>query len=285
MNIVHVSRKWPKTSIIGLAVVAVLLFAAVPGTARAECVSSTASQLQTNADTALDNSGGAADIRELAASLDANCVLTVRPVLLPLPLLTNQFLVVQFSFAPQPSDPTLELVDREVYVYESLGAAYLDDVTPLSTFEPNGFTVTLDELGITTTPMELGIAVVSWFDDPLIVGDEIDGDYHPELTSFMLRLPVSFTTPPPLPPPASPLPPAPPAAPAFAPPKKSGCVVPKLKGLSVKKAKSALKKAGCKYKLKGKGRVRSFSPKAGTTTDATVNVKCKQKRKRKKRGR
>ena len=66
--------------------------------------------------------------------------------------------------------------------------------------------------------------------------------------------------------------------------KQAGCKVPKLKGLTVKKAKAALKKAGCKYKLKGKGRVRSFSPKAGTTTQATVQVKCKSK-KRKKRSR
>ena len=74
-----------------------------------------------------------------------------------------------------------------------------------------------------------------------------------------------------------------PAAPAAI-KKTTGCKVPKLKGLTVKKAKAALKKAGCKYKLKGKGRVRSFSPKAGTTTEATVQVKCKSK-KRKKRSR
>jgi hypothetical protein len=102
----------------------------------------------------------------------------------------------------------------------------------------------------------------------------------------MLRLPISFTTPapPPPPPPPAPAPPAvAPAAPAAI--KKAGCVVPKLKGLTVKKAKAALKKAGCKYKLKGKGRVRSFSPKAGTTTEATVHVKCKSKKRKKRRSR
>ncbi len=49
-------------------------------------------------------------------------------------------------------------------------------------------------------------------------------------------------------------------------------------GLTVKKARSKLKKAKCKYKIRGKGRVRSTVPKAGRTTTKRVTVKCKRKK-------
>jgi hypothetical protein len=267
----------PRLALSILAVAGVAMFLALsPADARAECVSSTPSTLGANADTPLDNFGGAADIRELHVALDANCELLVYPVLLPLPLLDNQLLIVQFD---RDGD---EIVDVEVYVYPG-NYVELDDGTPLPGFDPTQFSVTVDELGI-MSPTQLGIAVTSVFADPNPPNALTFGDDHPELVQPMLRFPVSFTqpTPPPPPPPPPPAPPAPPAPLAVM--KKAGCVVPKLKGLTVKKAKAALKKAGCKYKLKGKGRVRSFSPKAGTTTEATVQVKCK-KRKRKKRSR
>ena len=76
-----------------------------------------------------------------------------------------------------------------------------------------------------------------------------------------------------------------PAAVATAPPpkaKKKSCRVPKVRGLSLKKAKKKLKKAGCRYKIRGKGRVRSTSPSAGKRTTKTVLIKAKKgKRKRK----
>jgi virginiamycin B lyase len=75
--------------------------------------------------------------------------------------------------------------------------------------------------------------------------------------------------------------PAPPAAPPVATKKK--CKVPKLKRLTVKKARKKLKKAGCKYKIRGKGRFSSSKPKAGRTTTGTVTVKFKPKRKARKR--
>ncbi len=49
--------------------------------------------------------------------------------------------------------------------------------------------------------------------------------------------------------------------------------MPKLKGLTVKKARSKLRRAGCKYKTRGKGRFSSSKPKAGRTTTGTVTVK------------
>ena len=77
-------------------------------------------------------------------------------------------------------------------------------------------------------------------------------------------------------PPFVPTPGPPPVAPAT--PSVKKCKVPKLKGLTVKKARSKLKKAGCKYRIRGKGRVRSTSPKAGRTTTKRVIVRLKAKK-------
>jgi hypothetical protein len=71
-------------------------------------------------------------------------------------------------------------------------------------------------------------------------------------------------------------PPPPPPPPAGSTAKK--CKVPKLRGLTVKKARKKLKRAKCKYKIRGKGRVRSTVPKAGRTTAKRVIVKCKRKK-------
>jgi virginiamycin B lyase len=82
---------------------------------------------------------------------------------------------------------------------------------------------------------------------------------------------------------APPFVPPPPPPPAPATPTVKKCKVPKLKGLTVRKARQKLKKAGCKYKIRGKGRVRSTVPKAGRTTTKRVTVRCKAKRKKAKR--
>lgn len=58
------------------------------------------------------------------------------------------------------------------------------------------------------------------------------------------------------------------------------CKVPKVKGLRVKKAVKKLKRAKCKYKVKGKGRVTKTSPKAGKRTRKTVKVTAKPRRRR-----
>jgi virginiamycin B lyase len=58
------------------------------------------------------------------------------------------------------------------------------------------------------------------------------------------------------------------------------CKVPKVKGLTVKKAVKKLKRAKCKYKVKGRGRVTKTSPKAGKRTRKTVKVTAKPKRRR-----
>jgi streptogramin lyase len=82
---------------------------------------------------------------------------------------------------------------------------------------------------------------------------------------------------PPFVPPPPPAPLAPPAA-----QKAKSCKVPKLRGLTVKKARKRLRKAGCRFKIRGKGKVVSSKPKAGTRTTKIVQVKAKQKRTRSK---
>jgi hypothetical protein len=53
-----------------------------------------------------------------------------------------------------------------------------------------------------------------------------------------------------------------------------------VKRLSVKKAKKRLKKAKCKYRVRGKGFVVSTKPKAGKRTTKRVLVKAKPKKAR-----
>lgn len=79
-------------------------------------------------------------------------------------------------------------------------------------------------------------------------------------------------------------PPAAPAPPATS-TKKKKCKVPKLRGLNVKKARKKLKRAKCKYRIRGKGKFSSSKPKAGRTTSGRVTVKFKVKKKAKRSGR
>jgi sugar lactone lactonase YvrE len=82
---------------------------------------------------------------------------------------------------------------------------------------------------------------------------------------------------------AKPFVPPPPPPPAPGPAPKASvkkCKVPKLRGLTLKKARTKLRKAKCKFRFRGKGRVRSTVPKAGRSTTKRVVVKLKRKRSR-----
>jgi virginiamycin B lyase len=70
------------------------------------------------------------------------------------------------------------------------------------------------------------------------------------------------------------------APPTVKPLLRKRCKVPKLKGLTVKKAKKKLKRAKCRYKVRGRGRVTKTSPKAGKRTRKVVKVTAKPKRRR-----
>jgi beta-lactam-binding protein with PASTA domain len=62
------------------------------------------------------------------------------------------------------------------------------------------------------------------------------------------------------------------------PPAKKGCVVPKVRGLTVAKAKKKLKRARCKHRVRGRGRVVWTKPKAGRRTTKTVQVMAKPRK-------
>lgn len=61
---------------------------------------------------------------------------------------------------------------------------------------------------------------------------------------------------------------------------RKSCRVPKLRRLSVRKAKKKLRRAKCRYRIRGKGRVVSTRPKAGKRTSKRVVVRAKRKRRR-----
>jgi virginiamycin B lyase len=59
---------------------------------------------------------------------------------------------------------------------------------------------------------------------------------------------------------------------------QKSCRVPRLRGLAVRKARRKLKRAGCRYRMRGRGKVVSSRPKAGSRTRATVQVRAKPRR-------
>jgi hypothetical protein len=251
--------------------VALSMFALAAGTARAACGSSTASGPVNFHESTSDAEAGAPDIGTINNALDTSCHLRTEVLLVPLNLEPNQYLIVQYDRDESTGARVTEAVDVEVHL-DANGAVLHDGTNPavpLPTFGQYGFTVTLDQLGITRSPMSLGVAVDGVFDPtPAGPGGDETYDNAPDIGDVMHRVPVSFSAP------LSPALPPVPAAPATK--KAKSCIVPKLKRLTVRKAKRRLKKAGCKYKVKGRGRVRWTSPKAGTRTIKTVRVRAKR---------
>jgi virginiamycin B lyase len=60
--------------------------------------------------------------------------------------------------------------------------------------------------------------------------------------------------------------------------KKKACKVPRVRGLTVRRAKRKLRRAGCRHRVRGKGRVVWTKPKAGRRTTKTVRVMAKPRR-------
>jgi hypothetical protein len=274
------TRRPTLLTLLAVAAAAMAMLALRPAPASAACFVSS-SAIATIPDAVADAEVNAPEVLAVGVSLDGACRLTVTPFLAS-PLTQDQWLLAFLGYDPSTGDPATETVDRAVLIVPGAPPLLLDanaTAPPLAELTPrgaNGFTATIDQLQL-PAPASVGIAVMSiWADPNLVLPDAVD--WAPDLNQLMYRFPVSFISQPPPPPP-------PPPAPAVAQQKPKGCVVPKLKGLTVKKAKAALKKAGCKYKIKGKGRVRSLSPKAGTRTEATVQVKAKKKKRKKKHSR
>jgi beta-lactam-binding protein with PASTA domain len=59
---------------------------------------------------------------------------------------------------------------------------------------------------------------------------------------------------------------------------KASCRVPRVRGLKVKQARKKLRRAGCRYRVRGRGRIVSTRPRAGAKTRATVQVRARAKR-------
>lgn len=75
-------------------------------------------------------------------------------------------------------------------------------------------------------------------------------------------------------------PPPPPPVVTVTPPAKKACTVPRVRGLTVAKAKKRLRRAKCKYSVRGRGRVVRTKPRAGKRTTKTVLVTAKPRRTR-----
>jgi hypothetical protein len=265
---------------------------AMPGAARATCYSSTPARAAFT-DPVGDAGSSAPDLRRIDVTLDASCVLTVVPVV-DAPSIATLFTEVgtfidvdgdpgtgysalgldahvsRYDFGT-PEAPTLDWCDSAACPPPGFG----EPLTPSGT---TGFTAPLDRLEV-FEPTTLGFVFES---GGYAVG--ADSDSAPG-SGTTFDFPVSFSTTPP-PPPAPPPKPAggttaPPPVPVTPAAKK--CKVPKIRGLRVAKAKKKLVAASCRYKVKGKGRVVSTSPAAGTETNATVKVRAKKSMKARKR--
>ena len=77
-----------------------------------------------------------------------------------------------------------------------------------------------------------------------------------------------------------PPPPPPVPAPTTTKPKtsaKKACRVPKVRGLTVRQARKKMKRAGCRYRVRGSGRVVAVKPRAGQRTRSTVQLRAKRR--------
>jgi sugar lactone lactonase YvrE len=60
-------------------------------------------------------------------------------------------------------------------------------------------------------------------------------------------------------------------------PAKSACRVPKVRGLRIGQARKKLRRAKCRFRIRGKGRVFAIRPRAGVRTRTTVQLKAKRR--------
>ena len=60
-------------------------------------------------------------------------------------------------------------------------------------------------------------------------------------------------------------------------PAKRACRVPRVRGLRIGQARKKLRRAKCRFRIRGKGRVFSSRPRAGVRTRTTVQLKAKRR--------
>jgi hypothetical protein len=286
----HLARR-----MLGLALVGGLVLAlSAPGDAQATCLSSVPNTAGFADDPA--DAGVAPEITGVTATLNGACGISVNPAFSTpaLDLGDGVAIALNVDGNPATGDPYADGADTEVItvgedgpdlvpeLFRWNGFDWVDTGTPLHFVGLAGFSSTLDQIGV-PAPGTIGIEVASLSIDEF--GNLLGVDFAPEVGAFPFA--VSFSSPPPPPPPPSAPPPAPtppsPSPPASA-EKVSGCVVPHVKRLRVSRAKKKLRRAGCKYRIKGHGKkVKSTSPRAGTRTHHTVIVKTNKKRRKRHR--
>lgn len=258
------------------------------GRADAICYGSTPAS-STFTDSFVDGAG-APEIYGIDIDLNAGCGLTVDTVVDPLISGDAVFTYMNVDGNPTTGSPLFSGADQVVGVLGPSGSGppvlapwngttfdFVGAGQALPAYFDAGFITNLNQLGV-PAPTTLGLVAGSIYSPLSAV------DFAPDVGAY--GFPVAFSTsppPPPPPPPPAAAPPAP-AAPTVSPQAKKTCKVPKLRRLTIAKAKKKLSKAGCKYKIRGKGRVVSTTPTAGSETSKTVIVKAKRK-KRSKRSR
>lgn len=295
-----------------LAAAAALAACAAPSAAHATCYTSTPTT-QSISDSAADGQSGLApEITSVALDLNATCGLTLNPVIAgrPANLISGDAVgtYIDTDGNPATGEPVFNGADRVILVVGLTGPdlppglGVWDGTTFSFAGTPNlplagiaGASTTVDQLGITTSPLNLSVRTGAIWKSSST--GNVYGDFAPEPGANPFAWPVAFSSVAPLPPPPpAPVPvPVPAPAPAPAPvvtapvvqpsttsaASTKSCKVPSTKGLTSAKAVAKLKKAGCKAKVKSsrsskvrRGRVISTVPAAGrSSTSGAVTVK------------
>jgi PASTA domain len=253
-----------------LAIVAIGVFGIATEAAGATCYSSSPNSAS-HPDSATDGEGLAPQILRLDVALDSSCGITVTPVIdAPLPegLADGETvgIFIDIDENAATGDPRSNGADRFIIVGGRAGPDYAPTLVswngvefdtasrlPLPAMGLAGFRSDLNRLGV-PSPVSIGIRAVSVLRINTPVGEIIARDAAPDFSQPPFKFPVTFST-------------------------ARSCVVPQVRGMTVKRAKKKLKQAGCRYRVRGKGRVVSTSPRARTRTTKIVIVRARPKRK------
>lgn len=267
------SRRYLWRILVAAALV-VTAVATVPAAAGATCYSSVPAAVSLPDSPADGDYGLAPEILGLYGSVDGTCNVGVNPSILYDLLVDGDGVAIFLDTDGNAAtgDTSIGGMDRAVlttggfagnsgpYLATWDGIQYSLAGAPLLVgVDAAGFVATIDQLAIPAST-QIGVVVVALYSG--IYDDYVD--FAPEPPGIF-RVPVGFSTTPPPPPPA----PQPLQQQRTT---KRRCTVPGLKGRTVAKARKRLRRARCKYKMHGRGRVYSQSPSAGTRTSGKVHA-------------
>jgi hypothetical protein len=294
-----------RATVLALAVAAVVFGGlAAASSADAACYSSTPSATSF-VDAPADGSL-APEITTITAQLDGACAVTVDPGVTA-PLIEGDGVFVYLDVAGNPATGSSVFQGADVAV-GSLGVTGIDPPPLVGRFDAasdsfsfddapvaaavgyGGFSATLDQLGVPTSPTTLAARTATIWSG--ISYDYFDFAPEPAAAPFPFAVAFDTTPPPPPPPPVAPAPPAPPAqpqvpvapaAPTITPVSTTPvatCKVPSVKRLRLAAARHAIRHAGCHagevervYSASVRsGRVIRSLPKGGTRWSEPVDL-------------